>query len=1117
MLRFLVPLILLPWLMSCEKLHNRLNLLVLDCGEEARDRGGSWIKILDPQGKELPETEQLDARVLEINAEGSLPQALPVSRKHCVSTGQATSLVVRSLAQDRSWSVLISDAQPWLPIVKLQDQSQQRLRLRCPDPWINDGRFKLPLEITPGTQLEALALAPRLVSSDGRESPQSFALQNAAVILSWPQVWPDGPGQLSLRQRNFLQNPRSSLAESEESCAVIIDRQKPVLQLTPDPGATRSLEVQPGSLLRLHMADTHPASLQWCLKKSDEALCDNEENWQTAKGEVSLPMPVQGRWILQARGYDAAGNASEPLQQMIDVVQGDVIRTIASRVDQALAEKANNSWQSALTLLRALVDYRRLVLPTEQDKVKNKLVDGILSATGAMHERQRVTLPGTPRRVWSLGPAPESPWLALTSTQASLWSGEGRPITQIPVGDALAADWSPSQQALVLSTADELVVLRLKELKFLPPLSLRWADHSIFGAPGAVKWIPGGNSLAVAIRGDLPAVLNYDDNGLRIVQRLDLKDTVQLAMAPDGWHVAGSSTEAVNVWALEGGSWKTVASEEQVAEDLQFTPATDVIPSRLLIQLSDGRLRSWSPKILWKDLDEGVLGEKPSEGYDVAEPASLQPWLDGTAGLMERGGRLYHWSNLPEKKLQAIPLTDFDWDRLRSWKVDPCQRGVWMRDDRTLSYWEWQGEIEPAFQRLAEWTTAPFVLTEFDIRCHSGDRRFVTLDSTGLRFWSLHGPLPMVRGDTTSTVISTFHGGRLEGETLFTGGFDGVIRLWNKAGEKIQDWAGHTGQINEVRFLPEWQLFTSSAEDGTSRLWTLTGESVQLPLNDIRGASLRFGVEVFDETTLLSAGAGVLAIWTKNSDTTKLTITIPIASGERPGRDAMKRLPGTPRILVRLLKSGTWRGLIVQPDGSAQTSERGLPTLERLKWLVWSSDATRLALLGSGSDQAPRIYRYGSEGWIEEPSRIQGFKRFTFAPDGLSFAAVDDSGQLSLGSLVNGQWQVTHKQSMPSRDEMETGLHWTMDGSQITYAQSGRVFMWNRKLEIEHQFQAFPVIENLTSFGLSQDPNVLAVGSGPWVRRLDLDLDHLQTQLCKWLDVYLEGPDAPPEISALCK
>ena len=265
-MQWLLLLLTFPFLMSCEKLSNRLNSQILDCGESARD-GGPWIKVLDPQGQELPAMDLLDARSLELNAAGDLPPALPVSEKHCVNTRGTARVVIRSLAQDRSWSALVRTQDDLAPgAVRLQDNSQARVRLRCPDPWIQNGRFQLPLEINAQSGLETWAFAPRVLNAEGLEAEQNFSLESAAKPLLWPEAWPDGPGQLFLKQKNLLQNPRSALAEIEESCPFIIDRQKPALSLTPAPEPGQDLDMPPGALLLLKIRNRADPSVFRCLR-----------------------------------------------------------------------------------------------------------------------------------------------------------------------------------------------------------------------------------------------------------------------------------------------------------------------------------------------------------------------------------------------------------------------------------------------------------------------------------------------------------------------------------------------------------------------------------------------------------------------------------------------------------------------------------------------------------------------------------------------------------------------------------------------------------------------------------------------------------------------------------
>jgi WD40 repeat protein len=1104
----------IPVLLSCERLTNRLQSQVLDCGEAAR-AGGSWIKVLDPQGLELPDSEQLDARVLDVNADGDLPARLPVSEKHCVQTRSDARIVIRSLAQDRSWSALVQNAED-LPsqTLRLQDNSQSRVRLRCPEPWIQNGRFQLPLEITAPVSLDAWAFAPRLVSADGRETPQNFSLTAAQTTFLWPQSWPDGPGELVLKQKNFLQNPRSALAEGEESCPLIIDRNNPTIDLKPAPKPDQDLEMQPGSLLLLKISDPNPAELRWCLQAVEEAPCEKAEAWQTVRGEVSLPMPESGRWILMADARDAAGNAAPRLTQTIDIVRADLIQSISTRVDKALAEKNEKGWEASQSLLQALVDYQRLSIAKEKNQIRNKIVSGILETVSYFQEHQRATLPSPVQQAWTVNEGPESPWLVLADSSVSLWSAQGRQLDSQTVPLTYAADWSSSVQALALGTTEELWVVPVRDSRWAEPLRLRWMDYKdIKSEPDAMHWIPGTRQILLTFPSSEPAIIEWIDGTLSLTQRLDSLNSKFSAVAFDGSRIATvDGDNVVKVWDRKDGLWKLSATSDELSvAGLSFAKGSD--SARLIVLLSDGRLISWSPGVLWKDMD-AANGDIPTESKTDQRFPLVQAWGKGESGLIERGGRFYQWSTDPGKTLQPLKLSGFAWDELRSWKVDPCQQGVWLQDNRALSFWVWQAGSEAGFIKQGEWILGTTQLTDFAVRCDE-QKKFLSWTGPRLRFWSQAGPLTLLPADQSQVVLSRFERGRGAVETLFTAGFDKMIRLWTTSGQKQQEWVGHTAQINELRFLPEWDLYLSSAEDATSRLWTADGQPAgTLSLSDEPAAKLRDAGLAFDERHILTAGQGKLAIWSRNSLRTELTITVSVARLERPGFDPMVRLPGDPRILVRLKKDQLVRAMVVRPDGSLAV-EAGLPPLLNLKWLEWTKDGSRLGW--SDAQRSTHIARHEGGQWREDvlPQNLSGLTRFAFSPDGISFAALRSGKALVLGRREGAQWSVRAEVPLAS-GSLDYGLHWSPDSSRLVYAQSSQVFIHDRDGQLLHQFQAFPGTDTLDSIGISQDPELMALGLKKSVRIVDLNLDRLQTQLCTWLDAWIHSPDASPEFSRLC-
>ncbi|PSN17148.1 hypothetical protein C7271_19260 [filamentous cyanobacterium CCP5] len=79
----------------------------------------------------------------------------------------------------------------------------------------------------------------------------------------------------------------------------------------------------------------------------------------------------------------------------------------------------------------------------------------------------------------------------------------------------------------------------------------------------------------------------------------------------------------------------------------------------------------------------------------------------------------------------------------------------------------------------------------------------------------------------------------LDSETLASASDDGTVKLWNISGELLQTLSGHIADVNSVAFAPDSETLASASDDGTVKLWNISGELLQTltghtdPVNDV--------------------------------------------------------------------------------------------------------------------------------------------------------------------------------------------------------------------------------------------------------------------------------------------
>lgn len=150
-------------------------------------------------------------------------------------------------------------------------------------------------------------------------------------------------------------------------------------------------------------------------------------------------------------------------------------------------------------------------------------------------------------------------------------------------------------------------------------------------------------------------------------------------------------------------------------------------------------------------------------------------------------------------------------------------------------------------------------------------QEFITVNQAGeIQYWNRRGelqkqwtsrleePQPL---NSVQIVASKQGTGNASSELeFFTVGVDGIIRLWNQAGNILNQWRGSQTSIYSVGISPKGKPLYTLGEDTNIRLWDLSGQ----PLANLKGHEGFVSGATFSEDgqTLLSSGNdGTIRLW----------------------------------------------------------------------------------------------------------------------------------------------------------------------------------------------------------------------------------------------------------------
>jgi WD40 repeat protein len=313
-------------------------------------------------------------------------------------------------------------------------------------------------------------------------------------------------------------------------------------------------------------------------------------------------------------------------------------------------------------------------------------------------------------------------------------------------------------------------------------------------------------------------------------------------------------------------------------------------------------------------------------------------------------------------------------------------------------------------------------------------------------------PLPL-KAATSGEVPLAFSS---DSKTLYTGGDDGAIKLWNAdRGVLEQTWPGHKGRVNDLAVSPDGTL-VSAGNDLLALLWNDEGKAALITKSDrsefravafspegrlamarmedvsfwdlrrralvsrIPSSGMFFEGMFFspDGNGIAALGSNKLALWGSNGQ--PLTLN--------PAQESCRAAAFAPDSTV--LAMGPSSGKVLLYDFSLKTA-REIDTPNSVGALVFSPDSKTLAV---GYSDDLQLYDVASgQRWSTVDSLY--IRKLAFSPDGKRLAVSDTNGAVHLWKIERERILDPPPTQADLADSDVEGANWALRGT-LTFDSS---------------------------------------------------------------------------------
>ncbi len=228
-----------------------------------------------------------------------------------------------------------------------------------------------------------------------------------------------------------------------------------------------------------------------------------------------------------------------------------------------------------------------------------------------------------------------------------------------------------------------------------------------------------------------------------------------------------------------------------------------------------------------------------------------------------------------------------------------------------------------------------------------------------------------------------------DGQHLASVGQDGTVRLWNLSGKQLTELKGHKGPIWNVSFSPDGQRLATAGDDRTARLWDLSGkELVQFKGHQEKLTSVSFSPN--GQHIATASEDGTARLWNLSGQ------QMAQLKGHKRQVWSVGFSPDGQR-LATAGEDGTIRLWSLSGKQLAQFKGDKAPVLT----LSFSPDGKQIA--STGLDSTVRLWNLSGQIQAQWKSSRDWLYSVSFSPDGQSLATAGADGKVRLWDLSGQQ------------------------------------------------------------------------------------------------------------------